>query len=50
VGVGVERDSELEALLELGVDYGQGFYLGQPMANMLPVDTRLVRRAQVTAL
>jgi EAL domain-containing protein (putative c-di-GMP-specific phosphodiesterase class I) len=50
VGVGVERDSELEALLELGVDYGQGFYLGQPMANMLPVDTRLVRRAQVSAL
>ena len=42
VGVGIERDSELEALLELGVDYGQGFFLGQPTEEMLPVDTRLV--------
>ena len=48
VGVGVERDSELEALLELGVDYGQGFFLGQPTEQMLPVDTRLVR-PRVTA-
>lgn len=43
VGVGIERDTELEALLELGVDYGQGFFLGQPMEKMLPVDTRLIR-------
>ena len=42
VGVGIERDTELEALLELGVDYGQGFFLGQPTEEMLPVDTRLI--------
>lgn len=43
VGVGIERDSELDALIELGVDYGQGFYLGQPTDEMLPVDARLIR-------
>jgi EAL domain-containing protein (putative c-di-GMP-specific phosphodiesterase class I) len=45
VGVGIERDTELDALIELGVDYGQGFYLGQPTEEMLPVDTRLIARA-----
>ncbi len=50
VGVGIERDSELETLIELGVDYGQGFYLGQPTEDMLPVDTRLIKaRATATA-
>jgi EAL domain-containing protein (putative c-di-GMP-specific phosphodiesterase class I) len=45
VAVGIERDSELEHIQELGIDLGQGFYLGQPMAEMLPVDARLVARA-----
>jgi EAL domain-containing protein (putative c-di-GMP-specific phosphodiesterase class I) len=42
VAVGVERDSELESVQELGIDFGQGFYLGQPTEEMLPVDARLV--------
>ena len=45
VAVGIERDSELEAVCELGVDYGQGFYLGQPTEEMLPVEVRLPARA-----
>ncbi len=45
VAVGVERDSELEQVQALGVDLGQGFYLGQPTAEMLPVQRRLVARA-----
>jgi EAL domain-containing protein (putative c-di-GMP-specific phosphodiesterase class I) len=47
VAVGIERDSELEAICELGVDYGQGFFLGQPTEEMLPVDARLVKRREV---
>lgn len=43
VAVGIERDSELDALIDLGVDYGQGFYLGQPTAEILPVDVRIPR-------
>jgi EAL domain-containing protein (putative c-di-GMP-specific phosphodiesterase class I) len=45
VAVGIERDSELEHMQELGIDLGQGFYLGQPTEEMLPVDARLVARA-----
>lgn len=45
VAVGIERDSELEAVCELGVDFGQGFYLGQPTEEMLPVEVRLPARA-----
>jgi EAL domain-containing protein (putative c-di-GMP-specific phosphodiesterase class I) len=30
VAEGVETAGELEALSQLGVRYGQGFYLGQP--------------------
>ena len=45
VAVGIERDSELEHVQELGIDFGQGFYLGQPMEEMLPVDARIVARA-----
>ena len=41
VAVGIERDSELEAVCELGVDFGQGFYLSQPTEEMLPVEVRL---------
>ena len=46
VATGIERDSELEAVCELGVDFGQGFYLGQPTDEMLPVEVRLPARAQ----
>jgi EAL domain-containing protein (putative c-di-GMP-specific phosphodiesterase class I) len=45
VAVGIERDSELEHVQELGIDLGQGFYLGQPTEEMLPVDARLIARA-----
>ena len=43
VAEGVERRSQFEAVRELGVDYGQGFYFGQPTARPLEVDRRLVR-------
>ena len=45
VAVGIERDSELEPIQELGIDLGQGFFLGQPNEEMLPVDRGLVARA-----
>ena len=42
--VGIERDFELEHIQELGVDLGQGFYLGRPNDEMLPVDSGVVAR------
>ncbi|MET0668823.1 MAG: EAL domain-containing protein [Xanthobacteraceae bacterium] len=31
VGIGIEKASELTALVSMGCDLGQGFLLGQPM-------------------
>jgi EAL domain-containing protein (putative c-di-GMP-specific phosphodiesterase class I) len=49
VAVGIERDFELEHIQELGFDLGQGFYLGQPNEEMLPVDRAFVTRSKQPA-
>jgi EAL domain-containing protein (putative c-di-GMP-specific phosphodiesterase class I) len=36
IAEGIEREGELEALLALGIEYGQGFLLGRPAAAFLP--------------
>lgn len=49
IAEGIEHIGELETMAELGVDLGQGFYLGQPTDRVLPVDPRLVRRTPQAA-
>jgi EAL domain-containing protein (putative c-di-GMP-specific phosphodiesterase class I) len=44
VAEGIERRGEFATMRELGVDYGQGFYFGQPVERPVPVDERLVLR------
>ncbi|MBW3615659.1 MAG: EAL domain-containing response regulator [Actinobacteria bacterium] len=34
IAEGVEREEELNALVDLGVDYGQGYLLGRPVASV----------------
>jgi EAL domain-containing protein (putative c-di-GMP-specific phosphodiesterase class I) len=46
VAVGIERDFELEHVQELDIDLGQGFYLGAPNEEMLPVDERLRQKQE----
>jgi EAL domain-containing protein (putative c-di-GMP-specific phosphodiesterase class I) len=36
IAEGIEREGELQTLLELGIEYGQGFLLGRPAAAFLP--------------
>jgi EAL domain-containing protein (putative c-di-GMP-specific phosphodiesterase class I) len=36
IAEGIERDGELKALLDLGIEYGQGFLLGRPAGAFLP--------------
>ena len=43
VAEGVERVDEFQAMADLGVDLGQGFYFGQPTEKPMAVDIRLVR-------
>jgi EAL domain-containing protein (putative c-di-GMP-specific phosphodiesterase class I) len=33
---GIEREAELQTLLDLGIEYGQGFLLGRPASSLLP--------------
>jgi len=35
IAEGIEREAELRALMDLGIDYGQGFLLGRPAAIAL---------------
>jgi EAL domain-containing protein (putative c-di-GMP-specific phosphodiesterase class I) len=44
VAEGIERVSEFEAMRDLGVDLGQGFYFGQVTPRPMAVDSRLVLR------
>jgi EAL domain-containing protein (putative c-di-GMP-specific phosphodiesterase class I) len=43
IAEGVERVGEFQAMRELGVELGQGFYFGQPTERPMAVDPRLVR-------
>jgi EAL domain-containing protein (putative c-di-GMP-specific phosphodiesterase class I)/GGDEF domain-containing protein len=36
IAEGIEREGELLTLLELGIEYGQGFLLGRPSATITP--------------
>ena len=37
IAEGIETEKELAVLIELGVDYGQGFYLGRPEPQLNPL-------------
>jgi EAL domain-containing protein (putative c-di-GMP-specific phosphodiesterase class I) len=50
VAVGIERDFELDHVQELNIDLGQGFYLGAPNEEMLPVDERLAQKSGIITL
>ena len=41
IAEGIERKEELNVLVELGVDYGQGFLLGRPNQKLLMIETRI---------
>ena len=36
IAEGIERDGELRTLLDLGIEYGQGYLLGRPQAGFVP--------------
>ncbi len=38
IAEGIEKKEELEELIELGIDYGQGYYLGRPSAPPEEID------------
>jgi diguanylate cyclase (GGDEF)-like protein len=44
VAEGIETEKEMEALIGLGVQYGQGFYIQHPEAEVQDIDPALVNR------
>lgn len=42
IAEGIETKEELEKIVELGVDFGQGFYIQKPCADMKPIQRRIV--------
>lgn len=44
IAEGVETLEEMKTLIELGVDYGQGFYLTRPNAQLLQLPTELAEQ------
>lgn len=44
VAESVETSEQMEALVRLGVEYGQGFYLGRPHRNAQPQQVRVTPR------
>jgi EAL domain-containing protein (putative c-di-GMP-specific phosphodiesterase class I)/CBS domain-containing protein len=41
IAEGIETESELEKLIALGVDYGQGFFLGKPEKELLNMTSKV---------
>ncbi|GED14605.1 EAL domain-containing protein [Aneurinibacillus migulanus] len=44
IGEGIETESELETLVKLGVDYGQGFLLGRPSRDSAPITEQAINK------
>ncbi|MEZ2659967.1 GGDEF domain-containing protein [Aneurinibacillus aneurinilyticus] len=44
IGEGIETESELETLVKLGVDYGQGFLLGRPGRDGAPITEQAINK------
>lgn len=43
VAEGIETENELNALIEIGVDYGQGYYIQKPSDTFRPVSLDIIR-------
>jgi diguanylate cyclase (GGDEF)-like protein len=42
IAEGIETESELRALIEIGVHYGQGYYIQYPNHEILPIETHVL--------
>jgi diguanylate cyclase (GGDEF) domain len=42
IGEGIETRAELQTLIHIGVQFGQGFFIGRPGPNIAPIDPEVV--------
>ncbi len=43
VAEGIETKEELETLISIGIHYGQGYYIGRPNENIMPIQDEVVK-------
>lgn len=46
IAEGIESEAELKALIQLGIDYGQGYYLAKPSSNFASIPEKLQQYIQ----
>ncbi|MBM7614871.1 EAL domain-containing protein [Alkaliphilus hydrothermalis] len=42
IGEGIETYDELKTLMEIGIEYGQGYFFQRPQPNMVPLDLKVL--------
>ena len=47
IAEGIETENELNSLIEIGIDYGQGYYIQRPAEKLAAIDDRLVCHIKV---
>lgn len=50
IAEGIEKEEELETLINLGVQYGQGYYIQTPDAEVKDIDTSVIGRIRELVL
>lgn len=44
IAEGIENKDELQTLIRLGVEYGQGYYIGRPKPKLLEIEDKIKRK------
>lgn len=47
IAEGIETEKELQTLINLGIQYGQGYFLQRPNKQMIEVDKELIKRIRL---
>lgn len=43
IGEGIETEAEMKTLIEIGVQYGQGYFIQKPNKDILPIDEDVIK-------
>ncbi len=42
IAEGIETQNELDTLIEMGIDYGQGYFIQKPMEDIVPIEDNII--------
>ena len=41
IAEGIETENEMATLIDMGIDYGQGYFIQRPMEDIVPISGQL---------